>query len=201
MKDVWITQLRDKQSAMDQFRQAAHQLGRWLALEIASLVESVPCLVSSPLAETAGSRVNQEVVLVPIVRAGLALLPAFMDVFPRARVAFLGLRRNEETAQAEEYYANIPKLRGNETVIVLDPMLATGGSAILTCERLVQAGVEPSRLMMASVIGAPEGMNALIQAIPQIQLVVAQMDSHLNEQKFIVPGLGDFGDRYFGTDE
>jgi len=201
MKEVWITQLRDSSSGMDTFRHAAHQVGLWLAMEVASQVESVPCLVSSPLAETAGMKVNRRVVLVPILRSGLALLAPFLDVFPSARVAFLGLKRDEHTAQAQEYYANIPRLDGHETVIVLDPMLATGGSAVLTCRRLLAAGVDPGRLMMAAVIGAPEGLNALLEAVPQIQVVVAQMDSHLNEQKFIVPGLGDFGDRYFGTDE
>jgi uracil phosphoribosyltransferase len=172
-----------------------------LALEVASQVESVPCLVSTPLAETAGMKVNRRVVLVPILRSGLALLTPFLEVFPSARVAFLGLKRDETTAKAQEYYANIPRLDGHETVIVLDPMLATGGSAVLTCRRLLTAGVDPGRLMMAAVIGAPEGLSALQDAVPQIQVVVAQMDSHLNEQKFIVPGLGDFGDRYFGTDE
>jgi uracil phosphoribosyltransferase len=153
--------------------------------------------VTTPLVETTGVVLARTVVLVPILRAGLGLLDGMLDLLPGAVVAHLGIARNEETACPEPYYAKLPACLPEAEVIVLDPMLATGGSA---CEALKQLkSVGAKRLTMVTVLSCPQGVAAVQEAHPDVKIITGVVDEGLNEKNYIVPGLGDAGDRYFGT--
>ncbi|TSC79586.1 MAG: uracil phosphoribosyltransferase [Candidatus Peregrinibacteria bacterium Gr01-1014_25] len=138
------------------------------------------------------------IVFVVILRSGVAFLPPALKAFPTARVAVLGLKRDEKTAVAHWYYANVPKLASKDTVIILDPMLATGGSAKEAVLKLKKCGANLRRMMFVGVIAAPEGVRVLQQFIPRKRMILGSVDRGLDARKYIVPGLGDFGDRYFG---
>lgn len=140
-----------------------------------------------------------DVVFVFVLRAALAFLHPATTRFPSAKVGFAGLRRNEETAEAEWYYERLPALSPHSIVVICDPMLATGGSASETAQKLLSLGVAPSNLFFVGVIGAPEGLEKLSALLPKEQILLGALDPGLDSKKFIVPGLGDFGDRYFGT--
>ena len=127
------------------------------------------------------------------------MLPAFLRYYPNASVGFIGLRRDEETKQPHLYYQNLPKLDG-QNVILIDPMIATGGSGLLALNHILDQGVPQEKIIYVGIIAAPEGMQKLKERAPNMNLIVAQIDEHLNKDAFIVPGIGDFGDRYFGTD-
>lgn len=144
-----------------------------------------------------GAREN-DLVCVMILRAGLAFLDATIQQFPAAKIAFAGLRRDEETAEAQWYYRNFPLLSEKHTAVILDPMLATGGSAVAVAQELRLRGVLPRHIHYTGLLGAPEGIAALSRLIPNENILLAHIDTCLDARKFIVPGLGDFGDRYFG---
>lgn len=201
MKESLIAQLRDRTTSRADYRQTTEKLGWVLAAEAADHLEREERTVQTPLAPATGLFVKNSVVLVPILRAGAALLPAFMRFFDRARVGFLGMKRDEETAEAEMYYCNLPPVGPNEDVIILEPMIATGGSSCMAINALCQQGVKESQILFVSVIAATEGLDKLRAAYPKVRLLVGQEDKELNDVKFIVPGLGDFGDRFFGTDD
>lgn len=141
---------------------------------------------------------EQDIVFVIILRAGLAFLDATIQQFPSSLIACAGLRRDEETAKAQWYYKNFPLFSEKNTAVILDPMLATGGSATAVAQELQQHGVLPHHIHYTGVLGAPEGITALSNMIPSKNILLAQIDECLDTRKFIVPGLGDFGDRYFG---
>lgn len=200
MKELLFTTLRDKNTTRGAFRAAAQRLARMLAAQAASHLAKKEVQVQTPLAQASGVVLQNETVLVPILRSGLVLLPAFEEVFPEAGVGFVGLARDEETAQAKEYYRKLPPIPKGADVLVLDPMIATGGSGIAALQMLVDAGVTEKQILFVAVISAPEGLGAIQAAFPNIHMLIAQEDTGLNDEKFIVPGLGDFGDRYFGTE-
>lgn len=181
MKEALLTLLRDQSIDEKQFRKAADQLCELLA------------------ADAAKSAKKESVVLVPILRSGLVLLPPFLRHFEEARVGFFGMRRDHETFKPILYYENIPPLDKKDKIFLLDPMLATGGSTLLAIQNLVQKGADTSRITLISLIAAPEGLTAVQKAFPQVKISTVAVDEKLNARKFIVPGLGDFGDRYFGT--
>jgi uracil phosphoribosyltransferase len=137
------------------------------------------------------------VVAVPVLRAGLGMLEAFLELVPRAQVGYFGLERNEETAVARRYYEKVPGDLGNAVVFLLDPMLATGGSAAMAVEGLMGLGARHVRLL--SIVAAPEGVTHLESVIPDVVIYTAALDRALNDRKYILPGLGDFGDRLYGT--
>lgn len=172
--------LRNKKTKTDEFRKSAHEVARTLAKEVAR--------------HTA----KNSIILVPILRAGLALLPAFIEKFPKASVGFIGLKRNEKTLKPKAYYQNIPKISKSDVVIVLDPMLATGGSAVAGIKTLVKAGAREENIVFVGIISAPEGIANLQKNFPLVRILCAEYDKKLDEKGYIVPGLGDFGDRYFG---
>lgn len=182
-KDALLSILRKRTGNSASFRSAADELATLLAKDVASAI-------STP---------KPSIVLVPILRSGLALLPAFLHVFPDAKVGFVGLKRNEKTLKAKCYYQNFPKILKQNTFIVLDPMLATGGSAIDAVRLIVKAGVREERIIFIGVISAPEGIAQLRKHFPLVRIGVTVEDDGLDTHGFIVPGLGDFGDRYFGT--
>jgi len=150
----------------------------------------------TPLEETGVRRLADDVVLVPVLRAGVGMLEVMLSVFPGASVGYVGLERDEKTALARHYYRKLPELSGRE-VFLLDPMLATGGSAAAALTMLAEQGA--TRVRLLSIVAAPEGVDALSSEFPDLDIYAAAVDRGLDERKYIVPGLGDFGDRLNGT--
>lgn len=200
MKDILISILRQRDVTPAQYREATEKLGAILAYEAAQILGRKKIDVETPLEKTEGSDLLNDVVLVPVLRSGLALLPPFLHLFENAKIGLIGLKRDEQTAIPNKYYQNLPKINPNEDVIVLEPMIATGGSAAKALNILRENGVRDEKLMLVSVIGTPEGLKAIQATVPKLRIVLAQLDRGLNAQKFILPGLGDFGDRYFLTE-
>ena len=199
MKEVLITQLRDKNSDRNVYRETIDQLAFLMAQEITKHLRTEEIPVETPCGPANGSKWVDDVVLVPILRSGVAMLHTFLKVFPNARVGFIGLQRNEETSVASQYYLNLPAITGKEHIVILDPMIATGGSALATLNKLCELGAKPEKISLCSFISAMEGEERVRREYPDVRILVAQQDLELNAQNFIVPGLGDFGDRYFGT--
>lgn len=201
MKKTLITILRDHNTSIEQFRRTTEQLATVLAVESDALFPKATTFVDTPLAHTHGVRFKHEFVLVPILRSGLALLPSFMRFHPGAHIGFIGTRRDEKTAIPELYYLNVPTFNQNNPILLLDPMIATGGSAALAVKVLKEAGAIEKQITLIAFIAAPEGIAHFQKECPEVGLVVAQVDEGLDVQKRIIPGLGDFGDRYFGTNK
>ncbi|MDA3859940.1 MAG: uracil phosphoribosyltransferase [Melioribacteraceae bacterium] len=192
-----ITYLRDEETKEYQFRLALKRIAYILASEVSKNFELTEISVKTPLEVTIGHKVKKDIILVPILRAGLSLVEAFIEMIPYAKVGHIGLQRDEKTFQPVEYYYKAPKNLGASTVIILDPMLATGGSASVATQFLKGRGA--SEIIMASLIAAPEGVNKMEQEHPNVKIYTAQLDRELNASAYIVPGLGDAGDRTFGT--
>jgi uracil phosphoribosyltransferase len=170
-----------------------------LADEVGSSLQKKNITLATPLAETQGEVLAKEVVIIPILRSGLAMLPSFLEMFSQAAVGFFGMRRDEATKKPFLYYENLPELNASQEVVIIDPMLATGGSGALAIEHLYQRGIKDSQIVYVSIVAAPEGVKRIKAVAPAARLVIAQVDECLNDQAFIVPGIGDFGDRFFGT--
>lgn len=200
MREVFLTQLRNKKSSRIAFRAAALKLAHLLAQEAMSLVDVKTTTVQTPLAKTTGAILKQNIILVPILRSGIALLPAFLYYFEDASVGFIGLKRDEKTAIAHEYYRNLPKIKKQDLVFLLDPMLATGGSSLDTIKILLEQGVTQENIIAVFLISAPDGIKLLQTAYPKVRLIIGVQDKALNNKKYILPGIGDFGDRFFGTE-
>lgn len=192
-----ITTIRDVHTPTPAFRDAVHRIGLHLAVEASKHLPSRDVDVTTPLTTTAGRVVDGDVVVVPILRAGLGLLQPFLDIMPYASVGYIGLKRDEATLEAEEYYQRLPALSATSTVIVIDPMLATGGSMVDAIHALKRAGA--ASVIAVCLIAAPEGIACVHREHPNVRIVVAVQDQALNEHGYIVPGLGDAGDRLFGT--
>ncbi len=199
MKQSLLTTLRDARTDTAAFRRAAHGVARLLAAEAVTHCAERTAPIETPVAPTIGYYPERQITLVPVLRAGLALLPTFMECFENARVGFAGFRRDEETAESKEYYRNLPPFSAEDQIIVLDPMLATGGSALATIEAVITAGGHAKQIIAVFVVAAPEGLQRLKERFPEVTIISAAYDEKLNDKKYIVPGLGDFGDRYFGT--
>lgn len=192
-----LIRLRNRDTDTDTFRRHARLLTLVLALHVLGDLPLRRVTVESPLEPVDGSLIDRGVVFVPVLRAGLAMLDAMSDFVPGSKVGFVGLERDDETAIAHSYYEKLPaQLAGAETVI-LDPMLATGGSALAAIESLLRHNATSIRL--ACIVAAPEGIEAVHSRHPDVPIFTAAIDRTLNDRKFILPGLGDFGDRYFGT--
>jgi uracil phosphoribosyltransferase len=201
MKSFLISKLRDKNTSTEEFRSVSEKLAAILAGEAAEFLQKKDIKIKTPLAKTEGCELNDDLVLVPILRSGIALLSVFLKFYQKANVGFVGLKRDEVTAIAEQYYCKLPHISKNTEVLLLDPMIATGGSGIDALKLLRDAGVNEEKITFVAIIAAQEGVEAVRKEFPKINLVIAQIDEKLNDKKFIVPGLGDFGDRYFGTPE
>lgn len=199
MKNTLITVLRNRNTSINQFRQAADQLGTVLAVESDALFPKATISVETPLAHTQGVCFTHEPILVPILRSGLVLLPPFMRFHPRASIGFIGTRRDEKTAIPELYYTNLPSFTRDNPILLLDPMIATGGSAALAVKVLKDAKALEKQITLIAFIASPEGIRNFKKQCPEVGLVVAQIDEGLDAEKRIIPGLGDFGDRYFNT--
>ncbi|MGI8773422.1 MAG: uracil phosphoribosyltransferase [Actinomycetota bacterium] len=188
--------LRDETTPPALFRALTKRLTAVLMLEATRDLPVRTQTVSTPIEETEGRVLARSIVAVPILRAGLGMLEAVVELFPEVRVGYLGLERDEATFQPSEYYAKMPRM-DDAVTFVLDPMLATGGSAEAALRSVKEAGAPDVR--MVSVVCAPEGVAALEKAHPDVVIVTAAIDRELNEHAYIMPGLGDFGDRLFGT--
>lgn len=192
-----LTRLRDPACSTQEFRQRVRRIASLMVPTVTADLpcDEVPC--ETPLEQTSGSRLRREIVLLPILRAGLGFLDGFLDLIPQAAVAHIGLARNEETLLPEPYYLKHPPTLGECDIILLDPMLATGGSAIEAIRSLREVGAKSVRC--AVLVAAPEGVAALAKAYPDVPVYCAALDRCLNEKGYILPGLGDAGDRLFGT--
>lgn len=199
MKKTIVSNLRNKKSNIAIFRNSAEKMSHFLAQEALSFIKEKSVSIYTPISKTAGSLQAQDIILIPILRAGLALLPTFLYYFEKAKVGFIGLKRDEKTFKPHEYYKNIPKIKKNDRVILLDPMLATGGSAVAAIEILKKMGAKEDQILCVFLISAPQGIKKLKDAHPKVKMIISIKDKTLNKNKYIVPGLGDFGDRYFGT--
>jgi uracil phosphoribosyltransferase len=191
-----LTRLRDASTEPAQFRALARQLTLLLAVEATRDLPVREHTVQTPLETTQGHSLAQPIVAVPILRAGLGMLEAITELFTEVRVGYIGLERDEATAIARAYYCKLPPI-GASRVLLLDPMLATGGSAAQAVEVLLKAGAQD--IVHVCVVAAPEGVRLLNERFPQVRIVAASIDRGLNDRKFILPGLGDFGDRLYGT--
>lgn len=189
--------LRDTGTEPSRFRAITKRLTVVLMLEAARDLPTHPASVETPLGRAEGVLLDKPIVTVPILRAGLGMLDAVVDLFPAVRVGYLGLQRDEATFKPSEYYANLPRMEDAYT-FVLDPMLATGGSASAAVEQIKAAGAPWVR--MVAVVAAPEGVERLQSSHPDVGIYTAAIDNGLDANAYIVPGLGDFGDRLFGTE-
>lgn len=192
----YLTVLRDEQTPHALFRSACEKLTMFLAMEATRSLKEETTLVKTPLEETEGFAITESPVVVPILRAGLGMLQVFVDLLPEVAVGYVGMERDETTAKAKSYYCKLPPMEGR-TAIAIDPMLATGGSAEAVIQRLYDAGAVSIKLV--NIVAAPEGVTRLEKAFPDIEIIAASLDRCLNEHAYICPGLGDFGDRLYGT--
>ncbi len=192
-----LTILREKETSTVAFRRHAGIVSKILLIEATRHLSLTDKPIETPLAPMTGHQLADNIVVVPVLRAGLAMLFALQDFLPAASVGFIGLERDEQTAQAREYYQKLPQIFASSKIIVLDPMLATGGSLNETVTVIKEKKAES--ITFVCIVAAPEGIEAIQRDHPDINIITSAIDSELNDQKFIVPGLGDFGDRYFGT--
>lgn len=191
-----VSRLRDVNTPPPRFRPLTRALTQILVVEATRRLPTTAARIQTPLEETDGAQIAEEIVAVPILRAGLGMLDAVLDLLPEASVGYFGLERDETTAIASTYYCKLPPLEG-KTALLLDPMLATGGSAAWAADQLYAAGAK--QVCLLCVVAAPQGVARLEESFPLLHIVTASLDRDLNDRKYILPGLGDFGDRLFGT--
>ena len=192
-----LTLMRDGGTKPKKFRELIREVAMLLCYEATADLTTRPITVETPMGTAKGVEQSEQIGLVPILRAGLGMVDGIWEMMPGAEVWHIGLYRDEETLKPVSYYNKLPTAPTVQVCLVLDPMLATGGSAIATVDILKQWGAE--RIKFVGLLAAPEGIDALQKAHPDVPIHIAQIDSHLNDIGFIVPGLGDAGDRQFGT--
>jgi uracil phosphoribosyltransferase len=193
-----VTHLRDRTTKPATFRTLAYQISLLLALEATRDLATRQISVETPLEPHLGRVLCQPVVVVPIFRAGISMVQPFTDLLPEVSIGYIGLERDEVTAVARSYYCKLPSL-DSKRVLILDPMLATGGSAVQAIELVNAQGVALKDLSLVCIVVAPEGVRAVEALEPGIQIFAAALDRELDARKYILPGLGDFGDRLYGT--
>lgn len=192
-----LTRLRDRNTEPKKFRELVREIAALLAYEATADLLTVPRQVETPLAMAMGAELQEKIGLVPILRAGLGMVEGIWELMPQAEVWHIGLYRDEHTLKPIEYYNKLPVEPTVSVCLILDPMLATGGSAVATADILKRWGV--NKIKFVGLIGAPEGIAAMQKAHPDIPIHLAAIDDRLNERGYILPGLGDAGDRQFGT--
>jgi uracil phosphoribosyltransferase len=192
-----LTRLRDKHTEPKKFRELIREIGALLAYEATQDLSTSPRKIETPLALADGSELQEKIGLVPILRAGLGMVEGVWGLMPTAEVWHIGLYRDEKTLQPVQYYNKLPIMPTVSVCLILDPMLATGGSAVATIDILKKWGV--NKIKFVGIIGAPEGIALLHQHHPDVPIHLAAVDKQLNEVGYILPGLGDAGDRQFGT--
>lgn len=192
-----LTILRDKNTQPEIFRSALQRISNLLAAEISKNISLEEIEVETPLEKTVGYKLKRQIVLVPVLRAGLGMVNGFLELIPDSKVGHIGLQRNEETLEPIEYYFKTPSELENSDVILLDPMLATGGSASGAITYLKKRGAQA--IYFACVVAAPKGVYRINSDHPEVKIYSASLDRELNNKGYILPGLGDAGDRTFGT--
>ena len=192
-----LLQLRDARTTPPAFRSAAERISVLLAAEALKDVPSQAASVITPLGPAEGRAVKGDVVVVPVLRAGLGMLDAVLELLPTARVGHIGLQRDEATAIASQYYSKLPSNLHDSYVLMIDPMLATGGSAVAAMDLIKSKGA--TTVHMICIVAAPDGVALVQQHHPDVEIYTPVVDRELNAHKYIVPGLGDFGDRLYGT--
>lgn len=193
-----LAHLRDKNTTLKKFRFHSDQICQLLFAEAIRGLDFINEEIETPLIKTTVQKLKDEVIVVPVLRSGIAMLFGAMQLLPKSKIGFVGLQRNEETAIASEYYWKLPKITSNSVVIVTDPMLATGGSILHLLDKVSQYPAKEIRIVC--VLAAPEGIKAIHAKYPNTKIFTGVVDEYLNDKKYIVPGLGDYGDRYFGTE-
>ena len=193
-----LTRLRDRDTPSEEFRALAYRISVLLVAQATADLPTAEVAVDTPMEPTVGQRLASRVVAVPVLRAGLGMLQAFLDLIPTAQVGYFGLERNEATAIARCYYEKVPADLHEAVVFLLDPMLATGGSAAMAVDGLRARGARGVRFV--SIVAAPEGVARLAETAPDAEIYTAALDRGLDARKYILPGLGDFGDRLYGTE-
>ena len=194
-----LSHLRDKNTDLQKFRHHSDKICQLLFAEAMRGLTFREEIIETPLARMTTQKLVDEIVVVPVLRSGIAMLFGAMQLLPKSKIGFVGLQRDEKTAVASEYYWKLPPIKHNSVVIVTDPMLATGGSLLHPLRRVQKE--KPKEMRVVCVIAAPEGVSAINQEFPKVKIFTAFVDKKLNDKKYIVPGLGDYGDRYFGTTE
>jgi uracil phosphoribosyltransferase len=192
-----VTILRDTKTDSETFRAALQRVSNILAVELSKDFKLTETEVETPLEKTKGAKLTHNVILVPVLRAGLGMVNGFLQIIPEAKVGHIGLQRDEETLKPVEYYYKVPKHLETAEVVMLDPMLATGGSASEALKYLKKRGA--SKLAFACLVAAPEGIKKINSEHPDVKIFAAALDRELNSKGYILPGLGDAGDRTFGT--
>ena len=192
-----LTQMRKTKTGTKDFRENLDEIAELMAYEVCRDLPVQPVEIETPVAPCVGYELSKEVIIVPILRAGIGLLDGIRRLVPTAKVGFIGLYRDEETLEPHEYFAKFPKGLEDAVVMVVDPMLATGGSAVAALDAIKARGAKNIKLVC--LVGVPEGVKTVQTAHPDVDIYLAAMDDHLNERGYIVPGLGDAGDRIFGT--
>jgi uracil phosphoribosyltransferase len=192
-----LSLIRDIDTGHKKFRELATEITMFICYEALKEVRVEDVTVRTPIAEARCRKIAEDIVVVPILRAGVGMLEGILDLVPTARVGFLGMYRNEETAQPVAYYQKLPEQTSTALNIIIDPMLATGGSTTAAIDVLKEAGA--TEIVVVCIVTCPEGLAAVESAHPDVKIYTASIDDHLNEKKYIVPGLGDAGDRLFGT--
>jgi uracil phosphoribosyltransferase len=191
-----LTRLRDRDTGPAEYRSLTRRLGRLLVVEATRGLPTEPRTVETPLETFEGTRLAQGIVAIPVLRAGLGLLDAVVDLYPDAVVGYLGMERDEHTHEPRDYYAKLPPMQGRHALVV-DPMLATGGSGSAAVRYVKDAGAR--KISFMCVVAAPEGLARMQADHPDVPIVAAALDRQLNDHAYILPGLGDFGDRLYGT--
>lgn len=191
-----LARLRDQTTPPAQFRVLCHQISLLLLLEATRDLSTRTAQVSTPLETCAGRLLAQPLVAIPILRAGLGMMQPIVDLFPDVSVGYIGLERDHTTAQARSYYCKLPPI-GNGRVLLVDPMLATGGSAVHALDVIAEHG--GTDICLLNIVASPEGVDVVQKKHPGVRIFTAALDRELNAQKYILPGLGDFGDRLYGT--
>ena len=191
MEQKLLSVLRNRSASTAEFRNASDRISRLICAKTISLVGSEKSVGTDKAAPG-------DIMIVPVMRAALALVPAFTQMIPEAPVGIIGIERDEETSQPKLYYNRLPATLP-ERAVIIDPMLATGGTACLVADMLMGRGYKQRNIYFTGVLAAPQGMNRLSEVIPRSNIVVAAVDQGLDDRNFIVPGLGDYGDRYYGT--
>ena len=193
-----LTQIRQKDTSTTQFRQMINEIGGLMVYEITRDLPLEQIEIETPVAKTKANVIaGKKMVVVPILRAGLGMVDGILQMIPSARIGHIGIFRDEETLQPVEYFAKFPEELDQRDIFIVDPMLATGGSAIAAINSIKQRGAKNIKLVC--LVGAPEGVKAINEAHPDVTVYLASLDEKLNEKGYIVPGLGDAGDRIFGT--
>lgn len=195
-----LTILRQTTTGTKDFREIVNEIARLLAYEVSRDLPLEEIEIETPIVKTTQKTLaGKKVVVVPILRAGLGMVDGILDLIPAARVGHVGLYRDEETMQPVEYFVKMPSNLEERQLYVVDPMLATGGSAIAAIDSVLERGAKIENIKFICIVAAPEGVKALQKAHPNVEIYAAALDEKLNEQAYIVPGLGDAGDRLYGT--